>query len=221
MAPVFFTMNWKRIFGAVRRHLEKWKNTYEVGGVLVASLASLWAVAISHLSLKVADETLRLQKEELAQRNERHDLVATMLKMRWMVGEKELSFDLVLINRGNQNEIVRELLSTYSDSESANNAPWIAAETNLVITPGEKKVIRIVASPPHIFTSKPVWIGVGVVAIGPDAADIQSDWKIARAELATNYQGGGFSYVTNAFDVVPIVSDKRLPHQREAQRFGF
>ena len=53
----------------IRRHLEKWKSTYEVGFVLLAFMVSCVAMIISLRAVGVSNEALELQRSEYRLRN--------------------------------------------------------------------------------------------------------------------------------------------------------
>ena len=132
----------------------------------------------------------------------------------------ELYVEVALINRGTQAEIVRELHLHWSDGEVPNQGGYVLTHVlNQRIEKGDKQVVRASITNFMMFDEKQKWLRVGVVGIAPDATDIESLWPILSGNFATNGRGGGFSYHSNMNQLVQVISNKRLAHQKDNDRW--
>jgi hypothetical protein len=161
------------------------------------------------------------------QRNPHHELVARVLKVGlylrgWGPSDNTngVAFiDVALINNGNQSEILRRATLYYADSTNENRTQETYQLLNTQIPKGDKQVLHLVLDHGAAFVSKPMYVSVGLTAIGAEAEDIESIWRAAMFNLPPDGNGGSYSpYPTNA---IPIVTDQRLSTQRTVEWGGF
>lgn len=125
--------------------------------------------------------------------------------------------DLALINRGNQNEIIRHAKLSFADDKDfrTNHIRSIEEEKmDFVLTPGEKRVLRLNADRGIAFSGKRMWLGVTVRSIAPTAEDLDCHWPICTIELANDGNGGSYSFDRDTTPLVEIISNTRQPHQK-------
>lgn len=157
------------------------------------------------------------------QRTPHHDVLARVLRVGTVprgFSEEDTNglayVDLALINNGNQSEIIRRVTLYYDENESDGGivSPQIL---NSQLPKGDKQVLHLVLDRKSAFTGNYLFLKVGVTAIAPDAEDIESKWIVAKMNLATDGNGSWVSpYTAKA---IQVISNQRLPHQRETHPF--
>jgi hypothetical protein len=128
--------------------------------------------------------------------------------------------DLAVVNRGNQNEIIREAFLCYAETANFNSggASWSrdTPPLNIQLAKGDKRVVRLSNVFNSLNTGKRLWLGVALRAVGPNADDLEITWPICEINLATDGNGGSVSYNKDQTPQIQILSNTRLPHQRLA-----
>jgi hypothetical protein len=153
------------------------------------------------------------------QRNPHHELRARVLRVGTVIrgwSEEDTNglayIDLALLNDGNQSELVRRVAIYYDSDELKDGGPVSHKILNSVLVKGDRQVLHLLLDHQSVFTGKDVWLKLGVVAIGPDAEDLESKFLVAKFTLAVDGNGGQYSpYPTNA---IRVISNERLPHQK-------
>jgi hypothetical protein len=158
--------------------------------------------------------------------HENHDVVARTLKVNFEPGpfasqgtNGELYADIAVINRGNQTEIIRDVFFCGSDQAQFSDSykEYTPGGINFQLKPGDKHVFHLSAFGRNSsLYGKKFQLGLGVMAIAPDANDIVCTWKVSEITLAANGQGGGMSGNPSEWPIIQIISNKRLPHQKDA-----
>jgi hypothetical protein len=150
-----------------------------------------------------------------------NEVVARAINFSFMPGngntDPDISVDVAVVNRGNQAEIIRGLVLSYSYSNTLRADTQAFKELNQRIEKGGKEVFRLKPHRDSVCVDHPVTISVGVVAIGPDLSDIESIWPLYKGLFSSDGRGGGGSYLPSAEDKVHVVSNERLPHQHPFQ----
>lgn len=179
------------------------------------SVLSVIPIVISCIALSVSITVAYLQNRV------HHDLAARVVRATLSILEQptELYVETAVVNRGNQSEIIREIRLLVSDDEKMQGGAtifrWVL---NQRIEKGDKQVFKHSITNFHSFEGKSKWMNIEVVAIAPDLRDITCVWPVMSFNVATNGQGGGQSEHPDSSQSVQIISDKRLPHQRDRNR---
>jgi len=194
-------------------------NWLKVFLVIVPAIALL----VSACSFMVAYRALRFSMG-YSRPNEDHDVVARVLKVstRYGMTGSELFVDLALINKGNQNEIIRDAFLCYApnddfqSSASGRTLQFTGEQLNIQLSKGDRRVLHL-STPFNSFnTGKKMWLGVAVRAIAPNADEIEIAWPVCEINLAFDGKGGQISYSKDQTPLIRIISNDRLPHQKIA-----
>lgn len=187
---------------------------------LVIVVTPLLALGVSIASLMISFKSFRFATGH-ARQNEDHDVVAKVLGVSaYTKGfsstatNGELVVDVALINRGNQNEIIRGAILYYSENTNFNNfASEHFEPKNFQLSKGDRRVLHLATAFNSSNTGKKLWLGVAIRAVAPNADDTQVLWPVCQIELARDANGASWSYNKDQTPTLQIISNVRLPNQ--------
>ncbi len=193
---------------------------------LIAIFISGWSLYIAKESLRISNDSLRFSMGYVRS-FEDHDVIAKVLEVAPHLRapeigrtNAELCVDLALINKGNQKEIIREVLMCYAQDTNISSgvySPVFSTEQmNFQLDKGERRVMHMVDRFHSLNTGKGMWLGVIVRAIDPKGDDIQVAWPVCPFNLAPDGNGASVSYSKDQMPQIRVISNERLPHQMSA-----